>query len=52
VDGPDAERIVAFTRAGGALTVAVCRFPWRGPLDPSTRFASELDGGPVFVGVS
>jgi (1->4)-alpha-D-glucan 1-alpha-D-glucosylmutase len=46
------ERVVAFSRAGGALTVAVCRFPLRGPLDPSTRFAAELGGGPVHLGVS
>ena len=49
VDGPDAERVVAFSRAGGALQVMACRFPLRGPLDGSTTYADVLSGRPVAV---
>jgi (1->4)-alpha-D-glucan 1-alpha-D-glucosylmutase len=49
VDGPDAERVVAFERAGGALRVLASRFPLRGPLDPGTTFADALGGRPVVV---
>ncbi len=48
-EGPDAERVVAFERAGGALRVVVSRFPLRGPLDAMTTFAELLDGRPVAV---
>ena len=49
VEGPDAERVVAFSRAGGALQVIACRFPLRGPLDGSTTYADVLSGRPVAV---
>jgi maltooligosyltrehalose synthase len=49
VDGPDAERVVAFSRAGGALQVVACRFPLRGPLDAATTYADVLAGRPVAV---
>ena len=49
VEGADADRVIAFTRAGGAIQVAVCRFPLRGPLDASTTFADVLAGRPVAV---
>ena len=49
VAGPDAERVVAFGRAGGALQVIACRFPLRGPLDPTTTYADVLAGRPVAV---
>jgi (1->4)-alpha-D-glucan 1-alpha-D-glucosylmutase len=49
VEGPDAERIVAFERAGGALRVLASRFPLRGPLAPGTTFADVLAGRPVVV---
>ena len=49
VEGPDAERVVAFARAGGALQVIACRFPLRGPLDGSTTYADVLSGRPVAV---
>jgi (1->4)-alpha-D-glucan 1-alpha-D-glucosylmutase len=48
-EGPDAERVVAFERAGGALRVLACRFPLRGPLDPGTTHADVLAGRPVVV---
>ena len=49
VDGPDAERVVAFSRAAGGLQVVACRFPLRGPLDGSTTYADVLSGRPVAV---
>jgi (1->4)-alpha-D-glucan 1-alpha-D-glucosylmutase len=49
VDGPDAERVIAFARAGGALRVITSRFPLRGPLDGGTTFADALAGRPVVV---
>ena len=49
VEGSDAERVVAFSRAGGALQVVACRFPLRGPLDGSTTYADVLSGRPVAV---
>ena len=49
VEGPGAERVVAFSRAGGALQVVACRFPLRGPLDASTTYADVLSGRPVAV---
>ena len=49
VEGAEAERIVAFERAGGALLVIVSRFPLRGPLDASTTFADVLGDRPVAV---
>ncbi|HVF33216.1 MAG TPA: malto-oligosyltrehalose synthase [Acidimicrobiales bacterium] len=49
VDGPDAERVIAFERAGGALRVLAWRFPLRGPLHAATTFADTLAGRPVVV---
>jgi hypothetical protein len=49
VEGPDAERVIAFERAGGALRVLASRFPLRGPLAPGTTFADVLAGRPVVV---
>jgi (1->4)-alpha-D-glucan 1-alpha-D-glucosylmutase len=49
VEGPDAERVIAFSRAGGALQVVACRFPLRGPLDAATTYADVLAGRPVAV---
>jgi (1->4)-alpha-D-glucan 1-alpha-D-glucosylmutase len=49
VVGPDAERVVAFSRAEGRLVVVGCRFPLRGGLDPSTTYADVLGGRPVAV---
>ncbi len=49
VEGPDADRVVAFERAAGRLRVVACRFPARGPLDPATTFADQLDGRAVVV---
>lgn len=49
VRGPDAERVVAFSRGSGRLVVVACRFPLRGPLGPDTTFADVLAGRPVAV---
>jgi (1->4)-alpha-D-glucan 1-alpha-D-glucosylmutase len=49
VEGADAERVVAFERAGGALRALASRFPLRGPLDPGTTFADALAGRSVVV---
>ena len=49
VEGPDAERVIAFERAGGALRVVASRFPLRGPLAAGTTFADVLAGRPVAV---
>ncbi len=48
-EGPDAERVIAFERAGGALRVLASRFPLRGPVAPGTTFADALAGRPVVV---
>jgi (1->4)-alpha-D-glucan 1-alpha-D-glucosylmutase len=54
VEGPDADRVIAFERGaleGGdrGLRVLASRFPLRGPLDASTTFADVLAGRPVVV---
>ncbi len=44
VEGKDAERVVAYSRAEGHLQVIVTRFPLRGPLDAATTFVDDLAG--------